>query len=233
MSTNLTDLVILSIVARKNAVYTDIISVVKDLAGECWSPTGDVLCEAVEDLISKYFLEIQHSALNGECLQITKTGLEEFSSLLLRLPDRDTEIRYKRLLELVQLRSLDLVPGTVARTIIEQMMQRANSLIEKLEQIATEVSKRLKRLNIAGKTLTLKIKYSDFSLQTRSTTVPYFISSKNVITEHSNALLFQEKLQNSVRLIGISISNLNTNLKTKQAQGKTDKDVSYQLKFEF
>ncbi|MEC8323724.1 MAG: DNA polymerase IV, partial [Bacteroidota bacterium] len=106
-------------------------------------------------------------------------------------------------------------------------------LIEKLEQIATEVSKRLKQLNIAGKTLTLKIKYSDFSLQTRSKTVPYFIRSKDVITEHSKALLFQEKLQNSVRLIGISISNLNTSLKTEQAQDTTDKDVSFQLKFEF
>ena len=134
MSSNLADLVILSIVARKNVAYTDIISLVKDIAGEYWTPTGDVLCEAIEDLINKYFLEIQHSALNGECLQITKTGLEKFSSLLLRLPDRDTEIRYSRLLELLQLRSLDLVPGTVARTIIEQMLQRANSLIEKLEQ---------------------------------------------------------------------------------------------------
>ena len=134
VSTNLTDLVVLSIVARKNVTYTDIISVVKDIAGEYWSPTGDVLCEAIEELISKRFLEIQQSTLNGECLQITKTGLEEFSSLLLRLPDRDTEIRYWRLLELVQLRSLDLVPGTVAGTIIAQMLQRANSSIEKLEQ---------------------------------------------------------------------------------------------------
>ena len=137
MSSNLADLVILSIVARKNVAYTDIISLVKDIAGEYWTPTGDVLCEAIEDLINKYFIEIQHSALDGECLQITKTGLEKFSSLLLRLPDRDTEIRYSRLLELLQLRSLDLVPGTVARTIIEQMLQRANSLIEKLEQRGT------------------------------------------------------------------------------------------------
>ena len=106
-------------------------------------------------------------------------------------------------------------------------------IIDKLEQIAAEVSKRLKCLNIAGKTLTLKIKYSDFNLQTRSKTLHYFISSKDVITEHSKVLLFQEKLQNSVRLIGISISNLNTNLKTKKAQTKTDKDVSFQLKFEF
>ena len=134
VSTNLTDLVVLSIVARKNVTYTDIISVVKDIAGEYWSPTGDVLCEAIEDLINKRFLVIQHSPLNRECLQITKTGLEEFLSLILQRPERDIEIRYSKLLELVQLRSLDLVPRTVAGTIIAQMLKRANSLIEKLEQ---------------------------------------------------------------------------------------------------
>ena len=58
MSSNLADLVILSIVARKNVAYTDIISVVKDIEGEYWSPTGDVVCEAVEDLISNLFLKI-------------------------------------------------------------------------------------------------------------------------------------------------------------------------------
>ena len=102
-------------------------------------------------------------------------------------------------------------------------------LVEKLDQIATEVSKRLQRINIAGKTLTLKIKYSDFSLQTRSKTLPYYISEKAVILEHSKALLFQEKLQNSVRLVGISISNLNANSSKKDVK----KDVSFQLKFEF
>ena len=102
-------------------------------------------------------------------------------------------------------------------------------LVEKLDQIATEVSKRLQRINIAGKTLTLKIKYSDFSLQTRSKTLPYYISEKAVILEYSKALLFQEKLQNSVRLVGISISNLNANSSKKDVK----KDVSFQLKFEF
>ena len=102
-------------------------------------------------------------------------------------------------------------------------------LVEKLDQIAAEVSKRLQRINIAGKTLTLKIKYSDFSLQTRSKTLPYYISEKAVILEHSKALLFQEKLQNSVRLVGISISNLNANSSKKDVK----KDVSFQLKFEF
>lgn len=102
-------------------------------------------------------------------------------------------------------------------------------IIEKLDHIAQEVSKRLLGLKIAGKTITLKIKYSDFKLQTRSKTMPYFISEKDVILEQAKALLFQEGLQNSVRLVGISVSNLNSN--TKKAI--ISEDVSVQLKFDF
>lgn len=102
-------------------------------------------------------------------------------------------------------------------------------LLEQINQIAFEVSRRLQRTQIAGKTVTLKLKYSDFTLQTRSKTLPYFISSKEVILEHSRALLFQEKLQDSVRLVGLSVSNLNTD----QSQKELQKEVSFQLKFEF
>ncbi len=103
-------------------------------------------------------------------------------------------------------------------------------MLEKLDHIAGEVSKRLKRSKVAGKTVTLKIKYSDFTLQTRSKTVPYFISDKDVIMETTKELLYQEKLSNSVRLLGISLSNLNTEKKTKKIDQKV---VSVQLKFEF
>ena len=65
----------------------------------------------------------------------TKTArINEFSILLRRLPDGDTENRYTRLLENVRLRSLDLLPAPEAGIVIEQMLQRAHSLIEKLEQ---------------------------------------------------------------------------------------------------
>lgn len=102
-------------------------------------------------------------------------------------------------------------------------------IVEKLDQIAQEVSKRMQRLQIAGKTITLKLKYSDFKLQTRSKTLTYFVCSKDVILEYTKELLFQEKLQNSVRLVGISISNLNSDIK-KQV---VSEDISVQLKFEF
>ncbi|TYA74319.1 DNA polymerase IV [Seonamhaeicola marinus] len=103
-------------------------------------------------------------------------------------------------------------------------------MLEKLDHIAQEVSKRLHKSNVAGKTITLKIKYSDFTLQTRSKTLPYFISDKSVILETAKDLLYQEKLNNSVRLLGISLSNLNTEDQKKSPEKKS---VSVQLKFGF
>ena len=102
-------------------------------------------------------------------------------------------------------------------------------MLEKLEHIAEEVSRRLSKSKVAGKTITLKIKYSDFTLQTRSKTLQYYVSDKSIILETAKDLLFQEKLSNSLRLLGISLSNLNTETKKKLEQ----KSVSVQLKFGF
>lgn len=97
-------------------------------------------------------------------------------------------------------------------------------MMEKLESIANSLEKRLKKHNVAGKTITLKIKYSDFSQQTRSKTLPYFISDKTILLEIVSELLYQERMKDSVRLLGISVSNLNTEQK---------KFVVVQLKFDF
>jgi DNA polymerase-4 len=56
-------------------------------------------------------------------------------------------------------------------------------MMEQLENIANALDRRLKKQNISGKTVTLKIKYSDFTQQTRSKTLPYFISDKGLILE--------------------------------------------------
>ena len=97
-------------------------------------------------------------------------------------------------------------------------------MLEQLEKIATSLERRLKKQNIAGKTVTLKIKYSDFSQQTRSKTVPYFIADKGLILENVKELLYQERMKDSVRLLGISLSNLNKEQK---------KTVVVQLQFAF
>ncbi|TPD73676.1 DNA polymerase IV [Flavobacterium microcysteis] len=97
-------------------------------------------------------------------------------------------------------------------------------MMERLEAIAAILERRLKKYDISGKTVTLKIKYSDFSLQTRSKTMPYFISDKSLILDVAKELLYQEKMKDSVRLLGISLGNLNTEVK---------KTVAVQLKFDF
>ena len=103
-------------------------------------------------------------------------------------------------------------------------------MLERLENIANELERRLKKSNIAGKTITLKIKYSDFTLQTRSKTIAYYIADKGLILETAKELLYQEKMENSVRLLGISLTNLNTDKKEQKEQVKT---VSIQLQFDF
>lgn len=95
----------------------------------------------------------------------------------------------------------------------------------KLERIVEELSIRLKKQNVAGKTVTLKIKYSDFMQQTRSMTFAYYMSDADIILDIAKQLLYQEKLKDSVRLIGVSLSNLNTDEKKKP--------IAVQLSFEF
>jgi len=102
-------------------------------------------------------------------------------------------------------------------------------MIERLTDIAKEVEKRLLKSKVAGKTITLKIKYSDFTLQTRSKTLPFFISSKDMILETVKELLFQSQMKDSVRLLGISLSNLNT----EKGKPKEQKEIAVQLKFDF
>uniref|UniRef100_UPI004049CCD3 DNA polymerase IV n=1 Tax=Flavobacterium sp. TaxID=239 RepID=UPI004049CCD3 len=97
-------------------------------------------------------------------------------------------------------------------------------MIDKLEHIANELARRLQKQKLAGKTITLKIKYSDFTLQTRSKTLPYFIADKSLLLDIATQLLWQEKIKDSVRLLGISVNNLNT---------ETKKTVAIQLKFDF
>ena len=103
-------------------------------------------------------------------------------------------------------------------------------MLERLEHIAEELERRLNKSKIAGKTITLKIKYSDFTLNTRSKTLPYFITDKDLILETAKELLYQEELQNSVRLLGISLANLNTE---KKKTASKEEAVLVQLKFDF
>ena len=100
---------------------------------------------------------------------------------------------------------------------------------EALSAIAEDVVRRLQRQEVAGRTITLKIKYSDFTVQTRSKTLTEFISSQEEIVLCARELLYQERLKESVRLLGISVSHLNN-----EEREDTPKKPQYiQLRLEF
>ena len=105
-------------------------------------------------------------------------------------------------------------------------------MLERLEDIAEEVERRLAKSKVAGKTVTLKIKYSDFTLQTRSKTLPLYVRSKEILMDTVKDLLYQEKMKDSVRLLGISMSNLN-NEKKQKIKPSEEKKYEVQLKLEF
>jgi DNA polymerase-4 len=86
-------------------------------------------------------------------------------------------------------------------------------MLERLEKIADELERRMLKSDTKGKTITLKIKYSDFTQQTRSKTKANFMQSKKEFFPVVKELLFQNKITNSVRLLGLSFGNLNTDKK--------------------
>jgi DNA polymerase-4 len=83
-------------------------------------------------------------------------------------------------------------------------------MIERLEKIAEELEQRMKKTDTKGRTITLKIKYSDFTQQTRSKTMPDFMQIKKEFFPVVSELLYQQEITNSVRLLGLSFGNLNT-----------------------
>ena len=101
---------------------------------------------------------------------------------------------------------------------------------EKLTLIAKELSERLQRKKLAGKTITLKIKYSNFSIHTRSKTLVEYIDKEEDIFSQVRELLYQYPIEESVRLLGISLSNLNNEMREKSPES-IPKYIQLRLQF--
>jgi DNA polymerase-4 len=80
---------------------------------------------------------------------------------------------------------------------------------QKLEELAQEVAQSLSRLQIKGRTLTLKIKYFDFTLTSRSKTTQWPLQTAPELYQAAVELLQKPLLPpKPVRLLGLSVSNL-------------------------
>jgi DNA polymerase IV len=110
----------------------------------------------------------------------------------------------------------------------EETFPRDVTDIQHLEEIlweqAQEISDGLKRKNLKGKTVTLKVRYSDFETITRGHTMKNSVYDENSIFLQASQLLSQktEAGLRPIRLIGISVSRF----------GQEDQEP-LQLKFDF
>lgn len=79
---------------------------------------------------------------------------------------------------------------------------------------AERVGSSLRRQGLAGRTVTLKLKYADFTQKTRSRTLPESTNSTRAIYETALALLDERPPEAPLRLIGVGVSQFGE--KTRQ-----------------
>ncbi len=91
-----------------------------------------------------------------------------------------------------------------------------------LKTITGRVSIALEHHDAAGRTITLKVKFADFTCVSRSVTIEAAVNDAGIILMHAVNLLGRtEAGAKKVRLLGISISNLDT-----EEAGKTERQLT-------
>jgi DNA polymerase-4 len=83
-----------------------------------------------------------------------------------------------------------------------------NLLNQHLLRHAEDVAKQLRTLDLRARTITLKLKYTDFQQVTRSTTLATPIQSSDKIFLEASNLLAEYSLIKQVRLIGMGVAGL-------------------------
>jgi len=119
----------------------------------------------------------------------------------------------RRLMELS--RGIDasrIVPQSEPKSIssehtLEEDTDNLNILMQHVLSQAETVGRRLRRQGLKGRTVTLKLKYSDFRLTTRGRTIDGLTDSTKVIADTALEILRNEKRLLKVRLIGVSVSS--------------------------
>jgi DNA polymerase-4 len=94
----------------------------------------------------------------------------------------------------------------------ERTLPEDTDSIAELEKLllsqAEEVGRELRKLGFSARTVTLKVKLSDFKVSARSRTLPEPFDATEVLFSAGQRLLSDLKLRRKVRLIGIGVSNL-------------------------
>jgi DNA polymerase-4 len=92
-------------------------------------------------------------------------------------------------------------------------------IIEHLENIADRLTLRMKKYNLKGRTITMKVKYHNFRHTSRSLTVMDAVDDPEIIMSIVKRMIPKTEIgKKKVRLVGISISNLSSQSELKYEQ---------------
>jgi len=80
------------------------------------------------------------------------------------------------------------------------------------DELSEKIAESMNKKNAAGKTVTIKVRYDDFETVTRSISFDHYLSDAADIADTAKKLLEQTAVgPRKVRLLGITLSNLNLN----------------------
>ncbi|HZY82762.1 MAG TPA: DNA polymerase IV [Cyclobacteriaceae bacterium] len=87
-------------------------------------------------------------------------------------------------------------------------LNEIKDMYRELDKLAEVVHNRITNYNLKGRTITVKIKYSDFKIITRSSSFPEAVGDLETIVNTAHELLKQTEPEGSnIRLLGVSVSN--------------------------
>lgn len=95
----------------------------------------------------------------------------------------------------------------VERTFNTDMVSR-RAIYEYLDKLSGMLANRLSRSGMKGKTLSIKWKYTDFTLHTKSFTFDIAIDSREEILEKLDKIFEEIEFEQPVRLLGLSMQKL-------------------------
>jgi DNA polymerase-4 len=110
-------------------------------------------------------------------------------------------------------RDLDLEPEQVsvsAEDTFPRDVSDRDALHAEVRRLSELVSDRLRRSSLSGRTVTAKLRYGDFSIRTRSTTLPAAVDDAEIIGDVACGLLDRglRDRPGALRLVGVGVSSL-------------------------
>ena len=104
----------------------------------------------------------------------------------------------------------------------EKDLIHEKEILGELKNVSDILIARLIKKAVSGRTMTLKIRYDDFTTYTRSKTFESYVGGDDDIFRLACSILAGEKIEKPVRLLGITISNLEEQDKKNNIQLQLD-----------